>query len=242
MQNTKPLNVKNYGSIPHFSGSKLGPSDKKLDPNQERLATVEFTLSFASKKPLVIVEEKLDGSNVGVAKINGELIPLTRYGYPAKTSPYRQHHMFDEWVEQNRHRFDEIVGEGERVVGEWLAQAHGTQYLLHTEAFVMLDYFTAKNKRINWELINDKADQVGFLRPYCSHISQRPIPIDEVKQYFQKHGSFHGAIGGPEGFVYRVETERKGFCFLAKYVRPDYEPGKYMKDEIFNEVYRDVAR
>lgn len=36
---------------------------------------------------LVIVQEKLDGSNVGIARLNGEILALTRAGYLAPPCP-----------------------------------------------------------------------------------------------------------------------------------------------------------
>jgi len=64
------------------------------------------------------VQEKLDGSNVGVAKLNNQIIPLTRAGYRADTSPYTQHHKFAKWVLKpvNYKRFDLVLNNNERLV------------------------------------------------------------------------------------------------------------------------------
>ena len=77
----------------------------------------------------MIFQEKLDGSNVSAAKANGKIVALTRAGYLASTSPYRQHHLFDTWVERYQLRFKEVLQEGERLVGESLAMSvrHFTQ-------------------------------------------------------------------------------------------------------------------
>ncbi len=37
----KPLNRKNYGSIPHLSNSKLGEGDYYINPGQERILTLK---------------------------------------------------------------------------------------------------------------------------------------------------------------------------------------------------------
>lgn len=39
MENFKPLNRKNYGSIPHLLGSKLGETDKYIHEGQHRIMT-----------------------------------------------------------------------------------------------------------------------------------------------------------------------------------------------------------
>ena len=53
-----------------------------------------------------------------------------------------QHHLFAEWVRlpYNHDRFYSVLCKGERIVGEWLAQAHGTRYRITLgEPFVCFD-------------------------------------------------------------------------------------------------------
>ena len=137
----KPLGGKAYGSIGHLPQSRLGPGDWHVHEGQARIATVKAR----DKHDRVFVQEKLDGSCVAVAKIDGQLIPLGRAGYPAISSPYRQHVLFHDWAMARWDRFDSLLGEGERAVGEWLAQAHGTRYdLTGREPFVLFDIGTAR--------------------------------------------------------------------------------------------------
>ncbi|MHA2068954.1 MAG: RNA ligase family protein, partial [Candidatus Thorarchaeota archaeon] len=60
----KPLGHKNYGSIPHLPGSRRGPGDRGCSEQQAAMAIEKCK----SKRHTVIVQEKLDGSNVGVAR------------------------------------------------------------------------------------------------------------------------------------------------------------------------------
>src|SRR5438477_7366986 len=130
----KPLGGKAYGSICHLPGSRLGPGDHKLNPGQARILTEKTR----DKHDVIIVQEKLDGSNVCVARVGGVLIPLGRSGYPAISSKYEQHQLFAGWVFERLERFEFLV-EGERLCGEWLAQAHGTRYQLTRDPFVAFD-------------------------------------------------------------------------------------------------------
>ncbi|MEO6436802.1 MAG: RNA ligase family protein, partial [Tepidisphaeraceae bacterium] len=130
----KPLGIKAYGSICHLPGSRLGPGDHKLNPGQARI----LTAIPRDRHDVIIVQEKLDGSNVAVARVGGALVAIGRAGYPAISSKYEQHQLFAHWVNANLHRF-EFLDEGERLCGEWLAQAHGTRYALTHEPFVPFD-------------------------------------------------------------------------------------------------------
>ena len=160
----KPLGGKAYGSIPHLPGSRRGPADKGLSEKQAAICTIKTR----DKHDVVIVEEKLDGSNVAVAKINGQIIPLTRSGYAAISSPYEQDRLFHDWVFVNYVRFQSLLDEGERVVGEWLAQAHGTRYDLKHEPFVAFDLMT-ETKRVCREQFWERTTNNDIITPAILH-------------------------------------------------------------------------
>src|SRR5438105_13435252 len=106
---TKPLGIKAYGSICHLPGSRLGPGDHKLNPGQAKILTEKVR----DKHDVIIVQEKLDGSNVAVARVGGRLIALGRAGYSAISSKYEQHRLFADWVARNIARFEFLL-EAER--------------------------------------------------------------------------------------------------------------------------------
>ncbi len=217
----KPLGRKAYGSIPHLPGSRLGPADHHCHEGQARIATEKAR----DRHDIIIVQEKLDGSNMAVAKINGSIIALSRAGYPAITSPYEQHHMFHHWVFKHYDRFDELLNDGERICGEWLAQAHGTRYDLKHEPFVAFDIMTGE-KRLSYHAFRDRVTKYDFIAPFL--VSYGP-PV-AVKDAMSKMGSGnHGAIDPVEGLIYRIE--RKGQVdFLTKHVRSDKQDGKYLPE------------
>src|SRR5687768_9853020 len=127
----KPLGIKAYGSIAHLPGSRLGPGEHHCHEGQARIAT----LKARDRHDVIYVQEKLDGGNAAVAKVSGEIIALQRRGYLAASSPYEHLQLFHAWVEQQAGRFDALLREGERAIGEWLALAHGTRYDLPHEPF-----------------------------------------------------------------------------------------------------------
>ena len=67
---TKPLGAKAYGSICHLPGSRLGPGDHKLNEGQARI----LTQKVRDKHDVIFIQEKLDGSNVCVARIDGPAV------------------------------------------------------------------------------------------------------------------------------------------------------------------------
>lgn len=216
--NDKPLGQKAYGHIGHLPGSRMGPADHKLNEGQARIATERVR----DRHDVVWVQEKLDGSCVSVARIDGQLVALGRAGFLAATSPYRMHHMFAEWANAHRSRFMDLLRDGERVVGEWLAQAHGTRYdLTGREPFVAFDIIPAGHQRVTYEEFSSRAREF-FIPPL---LGKGPMSIEAATGTL---GNGHyGALEPVEGAVWRVE--RKGVVdFLAKYVRPDKVDGCYL--------------
>ena len=223
----KPLGGKSYGSIPHLLGSKLGEGDHHVHEGQHRICTEKTR----DKYDLIIVQEKYDGSNVGVANINGKIVALTRAGYTAESSPYIQHHYFAKWVEKNRSRFAAMLPEGVRVCGEWLLQAHGLKYIIPKEPFVAFDIIEGKD-RLTYGQFSDIAEDYGFSVPTPIHFSCSAIGVNTAMTDCLLKSLLFGlrtTNEAPEGLVYRVERKGK-VDFLAKWVRPDFVPGKFLPE------------
>lgn len=220
----KPLGHKSYGSIPHLPGSRLGSGDHHCNEGQARIAT----LQTRDDKDIVIVQEKLDGSNVGIAKLHGEIIPLVRSGHHASTSPYEQHHYFAAWVQQRKKLFDAVLLEGERLCGEWLLQAHGTRYdLRDREPFVAFDLFYNRHDRVAFAEFEARLAATEIALVPTVYKGTEALSIQSAMHLLAE--SHYGAIDPVEGAIWRVE--RDGVVdFLVKYVRPDKIDGTYLPE------------
>ena len=220
-KNIKPLGQKAYGSIPHLPYSRLGTGDHHIEEGQALIATKQTR----DKNDLIIVQEKLDGSNCSVAKVNGQILALGRSGYLAETSPYEQHLLFAKWVKSNEQRFVKLLKENERISGEWLAQAHGTIYKLQHEPFVVFDLIT-KNERTTYHDFLLRVLPLGFVVPNLVHIGQ-PLSIEMALKKVEVSG--HGAVDEVEGVIYRVERNGQ-VDFLTKFVKQSKVDGKYLPE------------
>lgn len=216
----KPLRRKAYGSIGHLPNSRLGPSDHSVHEGQSRICTMKTR----DRHDRVIVQEKLDGSCTAVALIDGVVHALGRAGWPAHTSPYEQHHMFAEWVCSNEDRFTSVLRDGERLVGEWLAQAHGTKYELgDREPWAVFDLMRGADRAPVDELWGRIGD--AFAMPHTLHDGVS-LPVEAA---MEMHESTKYPCEDTEGVVYRVERRGK-VDFLAKWVKPTKVDGKYLPE------------
>lgn len=158
---------------------------------------------------LLIVQEKLDGYCVAVARIDGSILPLGRAGYPAITSPYEQHRHFANWVYANQDRFFRVLNEGERLCGEWLMQAHGTRYVC-SESFVAFDIMRGP-LRLPYSHFHNRVAGV-FSEPHVISLGP-PLAIVEALNRLGTHG-FHGAL-----IQLRARKRLQKRCFVTTTLR-----------------------
>lgn len=219
----KPLGGKAYGSIGHLPGSRTGPGEGMVHAGQARIAT----LQARDRHDRIIVTEKVDGSCTAIAKIDGQLIALQRKGYPARSSPYEMHHLFADWVDHWERLFAPRLQDGDRIVGEWLALAHGTRYdLAGRGPWVPFDVFRGAS-RLPHDAARDVIRGCELTGAHILHDGP-PVTIAAALELLGEHGH-HGALDLAEGMVWRVE--RRGQCdFLAKYVRPGKVDGSYLPE------------
>jgi hypothetical protein len=217
----KPLGRKNYGSIPHLPGSRLGPGDHHVHEGQGIICCERVR----DKRDVVIVTEKLDGSNVGVARIGDDIVALGRAGWLAQSSPYEQHQLFAAWVRRYEDLFRLTLEPGERIVGEWLAQAHGTRYKLWNDPFIAFDLMEGET-HLPFLVMQNRCWRFALAAKI--HQASEACSIERALGELGEHG-FHGALDPVEGAVWRVERDGV-FEFMAKYVRPDKKDGAYLPE------------
>jgi len=239
----KPLNGKCYGHIAHLRGSKTGPGDHICNIGDQ----IRATEKVKDKHDRIIVLEKLDGSNVGVAKLeDGYCVALIRAGYMACHSKHLFHkHHFVTWVHENYSRFNSMLDIGERVCAEWMVMAHGTKYKLPHEPFVAFDIMRG-NTRVNYDELKRRTEEYRFITPHLIHMGGS-ISIKEAMKKLGTYG-YHGALDPAEGCVWRIERNKNIDKYdtssprewvvenLVKYVRPEKQNGIY-----FGDRYEDIV-
>jgi hypothetical protein len=126
---------------------------------------------------------------------------------------------------ENAERLAAVLHEGERVCGEWLAQAHGTRYALPHEPFVAFDLMSG-NERLPIHEFIDRMRIGHFVTPRELHRGGA-LSIAQAKKHLEPSG--HGALDPVEGAVWRCERGGRGE-FVVKWVRPDKVDGLYLPE------------
>ena len=121
-----------YPRTPHLFGSKGTDDDKHLDESE--------STRFISDDSL-IVEEKLDGTNVGIHfSEDGEMILQCR-GHLITEGMHPQYDLFKQWVAVKRLVLEQRLENRFILFGEWVYARHSVAYLQLTHYFFEFDIY-----------------------------------------------------------------------------------------------------
>lgn len=121
-----------YPRTPHLFGSTGTADDKHLGEEQSRLFVADQSL---------IVEEKLDGTNVGIHfKSNGQLVLQCR-GHLITSGMHAQYDLFKQWTAVKRDVLEERLQDRYILFGEWLYARHSIHYRCLPHYFFEFDIY-----------------------------------------------------------------------------------------------------
>ena len=120
-----------YPRTPHIEGSRLQTGD-------EDLSQIPFS-AIAGRN--IVVEEKVDGANVGISFHDGELFLQSRGHFLRGGAKEREYELFKVWANSKRDELYKILGERYIMYGEWLYRKHKVYYNSLSHYFLEFDVF-----------------------------------------------------------------------------------------------------
>ena len=120
-----------YPRTPHLFGSVGTPDDKRLGDQDSARFLADTSL---------IVEEKLDGTNVGIHFAGGEMVLQCR-GHLVTEGMHPQYDLFKQWTAVKSHTLRERLGERYILFGEWLYAKHSIAYRKLPHYFFEFDIY-----------------------------------------------------------------------------------------------------
>lgn len=200
-----------YPQTPHLVW--LGDSEPRDD---KLLSQQEIQLLLSDN---VLVEEKLDGANLGVSlDSDGNIQCQNRGDYLFK--PFSgQFTKLDSWLDQNLANLKQELTSNLILFGEWCAARHSLDYSLLPDWFLLFDVYD-REERGFWSVQRrDKlAKKIGLHT--VPKIAERRFTLEELKELLSKTQSNYRQ-GTMEGIVIRRDSEN--WCQQrAKLIRPDF--------------------
>lgn len=207
--------MNNFFRFPHtphlvWLGSGGGPrGDKVLSQNEVR--------ELLSSE--VIIEEKIDGANLGVSRGEGREILLQNRG-SYLSPPYRgQFTRLTSWLAERAEGLGSILSSETILFGEWCAAKHSLLYDRLPDWFLLFDvYCRSKNQFLSTAQRNAMA-RTGGLNT-VPQIARGQFTLGQLTDLLL-NGRSQFRDGTMEGLIIRSEVEDLSVT-RAKLVRPDF--------------------
>jgi hypothetical protein len=208
-----------YPRTPHLFGSRGTNDDKHLGQSE--------SLELIADRAL-IVEEKLDGTNVGIHFTASGRLVLQCRGHEITPGMHPQYDLFKQWTMAKRQVLESMLEDRLILFGEWLYARHSVHYRRLPHYFFEFDiYDKLPQEFLSLDLRLAKLEGTGF----------RTVPIVHRgpatrEQLFNLIGPsrFDSAFENPdtgltdnlmEGLYLRTEAEGRVIA-RAKMVRPEF--------------------
>lgn len=121
-----------YPRTPHLFGSKGTDDDKHLGEAESRRFLAD---------PSLIVEEKLDGTNVGLHFTAAGALVLQCRGHLITEGMHPQYDLFKQWAAVKRFALERMLEDRRILFGEWLYARHSVHYRALPHYFFEFDIY-----------------------------------------------------------------------------------------------------
>lgn len=161
----------------------------------------------------VVIEEKIDGANVGIIKTKNSF-SLQKRGSLVGTSEHEQFNRFHAWA--NTDKYDNImaVPKGFLIYGEWAYAQHHIYYDKLPDYFLVFDVLKG-SKFLNRKQRDSFCEQYGFCQvPLIAEGYFTVLDIEKMMPTVSKFGD------RAEGMVIKRYTKKE--YMRAKVVWPDF--------------------
>ena len=208
-----------YPRTPHLFGSRGTDDDKHLGQRE--------SLDFIADASL-IVEEKLDGTNVGVHFTSAGRMVLQCRGHEIGTGMHAQYDLFKQWTMGKRPVLEAMLEDRLLLFGEWLYARHSVHYRRLPHYFFEFDIYD-KQRQVFLDLASrlERLAGTGILTVPVVH--RGPATADELGKLVgpsRFDSVFENPLTGRtdnlmEGLYLRTEAAG-GVTGRAKLVRPEF--------------------
>jgi ATP-dependent RNA circularization protein (DNA/RNA ligase family) len=167
----------------------------------------------------VVVEEKLDGANLGISITDDGSLRVQNRGQYLQAPFAGQFSRLSSWLALHQESLISHLGDGRILFGEWCAARHSIYYTTLPDWFMVFDVYDTKAGQF-WSTSrrNELAKQLSMSVVPCLHCGK--TTITSLKQLLlQQQGSYNP--GPLEGIVIRGE-DHDWLRARAKLVHPGF--------------------
>lgn len=199
-----------YPRTPHLAWLGLG------EPREDKLFSPAEAREILSHD--VVVEEKVDGANVGLSvDENGDLRAQNRGSYLAQGTSHPQFERLFPWLKTRQADLRKALSPGLILFGEWCYALHSIRYTRLPDWFVAFDVYD-RTRRQFWSSSrrDEMVDRIGLT--LVPRLASGRFDLGRLKDLL---GQSKFGDGPAEGLYLRRD---QGECLVAraKLVRPEF--------------------
>ncbi|WP_082930411.1 RNA ligase family protein [Pseudomonas silesiensis] len=178
----------------------------------------DTALDFLLEK-IVIIEEKLDGANLGISLASDGQFQIQNRGQYLVPPYTGQFSRLPGWLMQHGEKIRDALKPGQIIFGEWCAARHSLDYTRLPDWFLVFDIFdNSANQFQSCVKRNNTASKIGLYTVPCLFTGHVNIKQLEKILMSERSRFRHGKV---EGLIVRRDSEE--WCEAkAKLVRPDF--------------------
>ena len=198
-----------FPSTPHLA--VLGENDVRADKVLTPAERSEFL------RHEVVVEEKIDGANLGISFDAGGTLRAQNRGSYIELPGTGQWRLLGDWLEPRLETFFEHVGDRYILFGEWCYAQHSITYDLLPDWFLGFDIYDTQARRFLSTARRDATlHQLGVAK--VPHIARGKFTLAELSRMLGTSRCGHELAEG----LYLRRDEGDWLAARAKLVRPEF--------------------
>lgn len=186
-------------------------------PREDKVLSQSEVADLLSSE--VLVEEKLDGANLGVSIDSNFELQVQNRGQYLQTPFTGQFSRLNGWLGQHSFQLIDNLRPGQILFGEWCAARHSMDYTSLPDWFLLFDVYDLQKKKF-WSSHrrNSFASKLGL--KVVPNLYQGKIELNQLVELLANSAS-HYRAGPPEGIIIRKQSDH--WCEArAKLVRASF--------------------
>ena len=166
---------------------------------------------------MVLVEEKIDGANVGLSLSHDGVRAQNRGAYIERKTCHPQFKPLFRWLDAHRHALAEVLDPNLILFGEWCYAVHSVRYTRLPDWFLAFDVYDRYRHEF-WSAVrrDELTDRIGLAR--VPKVAQGRFNMPEIVRMLRASQLSDGPAEGV--YVRRDDNDR--LVGRAKVVRPEF--------------------
>lgn len=172
------------------------------------LMTSSEANEFFTRNQTVVIEEKVDGANLGFSIDSNNKILIQNRSHFVNSKTHKQFNVLDTWIEKHSSSLFEILRPNRDILfGEWVYAKHSIHYTTLPDYFLAFDFYDKEERR--FFSIKERNETLQKTEIACVRTIAEVTNFnkDLLQEYLDSNSAYYSGL--IEGIVVRLENGNK---------------------------------